>query len=70
MLRRSVTGGEHQITAVPKLLAQLDLKGHTVTMDKIGTQVPTARQIVDAVAHYILSGADQNWTVFFRSKLE
>ena len=50
-----VTEKSNEITAVPKLLAQLDLKDHTVTMDAMGTQVPTARQIVDAGAHYILA---------------
>gem|GEM_PF-2491114 len=31
MHRRSVTGGEHQITAIPKLLAQLDLRVISLT---------------------------------------
>jgi predicted transposase YbfD/YdcC len=45
----------NEITAIPKLLAQLDLRGHTVTSDAMGTQVPIAQQIVDAEADYILA---------------
>ena len=37
VLRRSATGGEHQITAIPMLLAQLDLRGHTFTSDAMMT---------------------------------
>ncbi len=44
-----------EITAIPKLLAQLDLTGHTVTIDAMGTQVPIAQLIVDAGAFYILA---------------
>jgi len=45
----------NEITAIPKLLEQLDLKGHIVTIDAMGTQVPIAKQIVDAGAGYILA---------------
>ena len=50
MLRRSVTGGEHQITAIPKLLEMLDLQDHIVTMDAMGTQV----EIIDQGGDYVL----------------
>ena len=45
----------NEITAIPKLLAQLDLKGHTVTLDAMGTQVNVAQQIIEAEAGYILA---------------
>ena len=45
----------NEITAIPKLLAQLDLKGHTITIDAIGTQVKIAEQIIEAEADYILA---------------
>lgn len=45
----------NEITALPKLLSQLDLRGHTVTIDAMGTQVSIAQQIIDADAHYILA---------------
>jgi len=45
----------NEITAIPKLLAQLDLKGHIVTLDAMGTQVNIAQQIIEAEAGYILA---------------
>lgn len=45
----------NEITAIPKLLSQLDLKGHIVTIDAMGTHVHIAQQIVDAEADYILA---------------
>ena len=45
----------NEITAIPKLLAQLDLKGHIITLDAMGTQVRIARQILQAGADYILA---------------
>lgn len=45
----------NEITAIPKLLSQLDLKGHIVTIDAMGTHVHIAQQIVDAGAGYILA---------------
>jgi len=50
-----VSDKSNEITAIPKLLAQLDIKGHIVTIDAMGTQVPIAKQIVDAGADYILA---------------
>jgi len=55
VLRRSATGGEHQITAIPKLLEQLDLEGHLVTIDAMGAQIPIAQTIVDKGADYLFS---------------
>jgi predicted transposase YbfD/YdcC len=45
-------GGE--ITAIPKLLAMLDLRGATVTIDAIGCQREVAGQIAAAKGHYVL----------------
>ena len=47
VLRRSVTGGEHQITAILELLKMLNLQGAVVTIDAMGTQREIASQIVD-----------------------
>lgn len=44
----------NEITAVPLLLAALDLKGCVVTLDALGTQTAIAQQIVTAEADYIL----------------
>jgi len=45
---------ENEITAIPKLLAMIDLKGSTVTIDAIGCQRAIAQQITDAKGHYVL----------------
>jgi predicted transposase YbfD/YdcC len=54
---------ENEITAIPKLLAMLDLKGSTVTIDAIGCQRDIAQQIVEAGGHYILQVKDNQPTL-------
>lgn len=49
---------ENEITAIPKLLAMLDLKGATVTIDAIGCQREIAGQITAAKGHYVLQVKD------------
>lgn len=50
-----VKGKSNEITAIPALLALLDLKGCIVTIDAIGTQINIAQQIVDQGGDYLLS---------------
>lgn len=45
----------NEITAIPKLLDQLELKGHVVTLDAMGTQTKIAQNIIDKEADYILA---------------
>ncbi len=45
---------ENEITAIPRLLAMIDLRGSTVTIDAIGCQREIAQQIRDAKGHYVL----------------
>jgi predicted transposase YbfD/YdcC len=45
----------NEITAIPKLLAMLNLAGMTVTIDAMGCQREIARQITDQKGHYILA---------------
>lgn len=45
----------NEITAIPKLLALLDLKDCTVTIDAMGTQKAIAQQIRGAGADYVLA---------------
>lgn len=59
---------ENEITAIPKLLAMLDLKGSTVTIDAIGCQRELAKQITDAQAHYILQVKDNQPTLHAKAK--
>lgn len=44
----------NEITAIPKLLALLDLSGAVVTLDAAGCQKKIARQIVDGGGDYVL----------------
>lgn len=45
----------NEITAIPLLLEQLDLKSGIITIDAMGTQTAIARQIQSAGADYILT---------------
>ena len=45
----------NEITAIPKLLEFLDLRGAVVTIDAMGCQREIARKIVDNGADYVLS---------------
>jgi predicted transposase YbfD/YdcC len=51
----TVTEGSNEITAIPKLLRLLDLKGCIVTIDAIGCQKEIAQQLVDQEADYLLA---------------
>jgi predicted transposase YbfD/YdcC len=48
----------NEITAIPQLLALLEIKGCIVTIDAMGCQTAIARQIVDQGADYILAVKD------------
>jgi hypothetical protein len=45
----------NEITALPELLAMLNLRGSVVTIDAMGCQVEIARQIIDQGGAYVLS---------------
>src|SRR5262249_34943559 len=45
----------NEITAIPRLLALLDLKGALVTIDAMGCQKEIAKQIVDGGGDYLLN---------------
>jgi predicted transposase YbfD/YdcC len=53
----------NEITAIPKLLAMLDLSGATVTIDAMGCQREIARQILQQKAHYVLAVKDNQPTL-------
>src|SRR5438128_3145422 len=50
----AVDGKSNEITAIPKLLELLDLRGALVTIDAIGCQKAIAKQIVDGGGDYVL----------------
>jgi predicted transposase YbfD/YdcC len=59
---------ENEITAIPKLLAMIDLRDATVTIDAIGCQREIARQITDARGNYILQVKDNQPTLHAKIK--
>jgi predicted transposase YbfD/YdcC len=48
----------NEITAIPKLLAMLNLAGMTVTIDAMGCQREIAGQIIEQKGHYLLAVKD------------
>jgi predicted transposase YbfD/YdcC len=48
----------NEITAIPRLLELLDLKGALVTIDAMGCQKEIAREIVERGGHYVLTVKD------------
>jgi len=53
--QQRVDDKSNEITAIPKLLMQLNIAGAVVTMDAMGCQTAIAQQIVDQEADYLLS---------------
>jgi predicted transposase YbfD/YdcC len=53
--QKKVDEKSNEITAIPELLAHLDLTDCVVTLDALNTQTTIAKQIVDAQADYILA---------------
>uniref|UniRef100_S0DG07 Putative transposase n=1 Tax=termite gut metagenome TaxID=433724 RepID=S0DG07_9ZZZZ len=57
-------GKSNEITAIPELLALLELKGCIVTIDAMGCQKDIARRIVDAGAGYVLALKENHPTLY------
>ena len=53
--QQRVDNKSNEITAIPKLLMQLNIAGAVVTLDAMGCQTAIAQQIVDQEADYLLS---------------
>jgi predicted transposase YbfD/YdcC len=45
----------NEITAIPKLLDLIDIKGAIVTIDAMGTQKKIAEKIIDSGGNYVLA---------------
>jgi predicted transposase YbfD/YdcC len=58
----------NEITAIPQLLAMLNLSGATVTIDAMGCQRQIARQIRGQNAHYILAVKENQPTLHQKVK--
>lgn len=53
--QQKVDDKSNEITAIPKLLLQLDIAGAVITMDAMGCQTKIAAQIIQQGADYVLS---------------
>jgi predicted transposase YbfD/YdcC len=54
----------NEITAIPKLLAMLDVKGAVVTIDAMGCQKEIAKTITDRGADYVLALKENHKTLY------
>lgn len=59
-----VDAKSNEITAIPKLLEVLEIKGCLVTIDAMGCQVDIAQKIIDREAHYLLAVKDNQPTLY------
>ena len=55
LAQQKVDAKSNEITAIPKLLDLLDLKGQIITIDAMGTQKAIAKQIIEKEGDYILA---------------
>jgi len=62
--QRKVDEKSNEITAIPQLLAQLDLSGCIVTVDALNTQTAIAKQIIEAQADYIMAVKGNQGTLY------
>lgn len=58
-----VADKSNEITAIPRLLRLLDLKGSTVTLDAMGCQTEVAAQIIEQGGDYVLAVKDNQNTL-------
>jgi predicted transposase YbfD/YdcC len=66
LCQTAVDEKSNEITAVPKLLDMLDLKGAVVTVDALNTQKDIARQITDAGGDYVMAVKENHPTLHDR----
>ena len=67
--QQRVDDKSNEITAIPKLLMQLNISGAVVTLDAMGCQTAIAQQIVDKEADYLLSLKGNQGTLHQEVKL-
>ena len=63
LAQQAVADKSNEITAIPDLLALLDLRGAVVSIDAMGGQKAIAQAIVDAGADYVLALKDNHPTL-------
>ena len=57
MGHRKIDQKSNEITAIPELLAMLELEGCVVTIDAMGTQTEIAKKIVKKGAHWAIENS-------------
>jgi predicted transposase YbfD/YdcC len=62
--QRAVDGKSNEITAIPELLALLDLKGAVVTLDALGCQKEIVSAIRDQGADYVITVKGNQGTLY------
>lgn len=60
LAQRAVADKSNEITAMPDLLAMVNLQGAVVTIDAMGCQKAIARQVIEAGADYVLALKDNH----------
>jgi len=63
LVQQAVADKTNEITAIPDLLAMLELNGTVVTIDAMGCQKAIARTLVEAGADYVLALKDNHPTL-------
>ena len=66
---KSIADKENEITAIPSLLSQLDLKGAVVSIDAMGCQKNIAAAIIEQKADYVLALKENHPTLYEDVKL-
>jgi len=64
-----VNDKSNEITAIPQLLEQLNIKGHIITIDAMGTQTEIAKKIRKGGADYVLALKGNQGTLYDDVKL-
>ncbi len=66
---QSIPENENEISAIPDLLSQLDLKGAVVTIDAMGCQRQIAQAMIEQKADYVLALKENHPTLYHDVKL-
>ena len=59
----------NEITAIPELINNLNVKGHTITLDAMGTQREIARKIRQKRANYVLALKANQKTLYLETSM-
>jgi predicted transposase YbfD/YdcC len=58
--QEKVDDKSNEITAIPKLLDMLDIKGRIITVDSLGTQKTIAKKIIEKEGDYVMAVKDNH----------